>query len=421
MALEHGTTLWGIDVNKSVVFYLEKGLAWAVIATVFFLPISEALKNICYVVSLVLYLVVTFLIIDRERIAVPPVGWLLLSFLGAAILSAAASPYPGSAITGVWDVFRPTSFFFIVERGMRDGRHMKAAVWTVVTGLGLTALFTLCRYFVFGVPRIDALSLGGNETTALYAVMGLALMFGMYVHSRVAGFPLVWLITVAGLSVMLLGLTHVRMLWGGFILIALILGWLRSARLAVTAVAISILLVLGVGVVTPDVRNQIVSLGNIEAYKTMGEGGVRLELWKKAIAMWRDAPWLGFGPRTFNLHDEIAQSVQRDRHLFRQGNPHSLYLQTAVEMGTVGLVVLVVMFGYIGVWLIRCRRCFPSSWPAAVWDGAFGSCLAILIGGVTEPSFGRETAMLFFMLLALVQVGVADGKRGAVATERQTP
>ncbi len=410
---------WGLGSSDALVRHLESALAWGVIATVFFLPISEAFKNIFFVLSLVLYLAVMF--IGRERIGVPPVGWLFLSFLGAAILSAAVSPYPGKAIRGVWDVFRYTSFFFIVQRGIREERHVRVALWTAVTGLGITAFVTLFRYFLVGVPGINALSLGGNDYAALYAVMGLALMFGVYVHNNVAGWRLIWLITVAGLSVVLLGITHTRILWGGFIVIVLILGWLRSARVAVTAVAISVLIVLGVAILRPEVRSQVVSLGNIENYKIgLGIGfvrGERRDLWGKAITMWRDAPWLGIGPKAFDLHDDIAHNPQRGKYGSHQGHPHNLWLQTAVEMGFLGVVVLATTFVYLGVWLIRLRSRFPSSWPAAVWDGAFGSWLAILIGGIIEPSFGRENAMFFFMLLALLQAGVTGGKGSAVSTE----
>jgi O-antigen ligase len=417
MAVERRTTLWGVEINDALVRHLERVLAWAIIATVFFLPISEALKNIFFSVSLTVYLAVVFA--RRERIVVPPVGWFLLGFLGAGILSAAVSPYPWKAIAGVWDIFRYTSFFFMVERGVREEWHVRTALWLAVSGLGITALVTLFRHFVLGVPRIDALSLGGNESTALYALMGLALMFGLYIHTEATGWQVVWLITVAVLSLMLLGRTHTRMLWAALVLIALIFGWLRSARVAITTVAIFGLIVLGLGAVNPEIRDQIVSLGDIETYKTSfgGEGGARKVLWKKSIAMWRDAPWLGVGPKAFSHHDDVAHNPERTKYPTLEGSPHNVWLQTAVEMGSVGLVILVATFGYIGVWLIRWRERFSSSWPAAVWDGAFGSWLAILMGGITEPSFGRESAMFFFMLVALLHTGVISRKGSAVATE----
>lgn len=333
---------------------LERALAWAVIATVFFLPMSEALKNIGFLACLALYM--GAVLASGRRTVVPPAGWVFLSFLGAAILSAAVSPYPAKALTGVWDVFRYTSFFFIVERGVREEGQMRAVLWAVVTGLGLTALVTVFRYMDQAVTF--ALSLGGPESAAVYAVMGLALMFGMYVHADVAGWRLIWLITVAGLTVMLLGITHARMLWGGFILVGVILGWLRSARVAIPVVAISVLIVLWVALVNPAVKSQVVSLGEVENYKSMGD---RVQLWKKAIAMWQDAPWLGTGPKAFILHDDVTHNAQRSKYDSRQGDAHNLWLHTAVEMGAVGVIVLAVTFAYIGYWLLRYRTYFRSS------------------------------------------------------------
>ncbi len=406
-------------MNEGIEFLplLERGLTLAVIATVFFLPTSEALKNIFYVVSLVLY--VTVICVRRERMVVPPLGWLFVAFLGVAIISAAVSPYPGKAIEGVWRVFVYTSFFFIVTRGVREERQMRAVLWATVMGLGVTALVTVFRFFALGVTNISALSLGGNSYTALYSVMGLVLILGIYIHTDVVGLPLFWLVTAGSLSVMLLGITHARMLWGGFILVCLILGWLRSSRVGLLVVAISVLLVIGIGLVNRNVRSQILSLQNTEIYKTLGEKGTRVKLWRKAITMWRDAPWLGVGPKTFDLHDDVAQNPQRDKYWVRRGNAHNLWLQTAVEMGSLGVVVLVTTFAYLGVWLMRCRKYFPSGWPAAVWDGAFGSWLAIMIGGITEPSFISENAMLFSMLLALVQITLRGGGKDDVAAKGQ--
>lgn len=382
---------------------LERALAWAVIATVFFLPISEALKNIGFLTCLALY--VGTIWASAQRTVVPWAGWVFLTFLGAAILSAGVSPYPAEAIAGVWDVFRYTGFLFIVERGVCGEARIRAVLWAAVSGLGLTALVTVVRYWDQDVTF--ALSLGGYESAAVYGVMGLALVFGMYVHTQVAGWRLVWLITVAGVTVILLGLTHGRMLWGGLILVGVILGWLRSARVAILGVAISIVIVLGVALMNPAARSDIGSFGEFETYRTVG---YRVHLWKKGIAMWQDAPWLGIGPRTFTLHDDVVLNAQPSKYGSLRGNAHNLWLHTAIEMGVVGVLVLAVMFAYIGYWLIRWRKCFPSSWPAAVWDGAFGSWLAMLVATATVPSFGREPAMFFVMLLAILRTGVVDGK-----------
>ncbi|MFQ5990103.1 MAG: O-antigen ligase family protein [Candidatus Methylomirabilales bacterium] len=413
-------TRW-VNAGEGLLPLLEKVLTWAVIATVFFLPTSEALKNIFFVVALALYVVVIFA--SRERIVVSPVGWLLLSFLGAAILSAVASPYPGKAMEGVWDVFRATSFFFIGARGIREDRHVRVVCWVIVASWGITALVTILRYLQHystgGVGTlIDALSVGGIDSAALYAVMGLALMFGMYVHTDVVGWRLVLLVTIASLSVIVLGITHTRMLWGGFILMLLVLGWLRSARVAFTVIALSVLMVFGIALVDPQVSSNALNLTSVEAYrKGLGGGGVRAELRNKAIAMWRDAPWIGVGPKAFKLHDDVAHNPQRSKYGPLQGHPHNEWLRTAVEMGSLGVLILAATFVYLGFWLIDRRRRFSFSWRAAVWDGAFGCWLAILVGSLTEPNFGQEHAMFFMLLLALLQAEVPSGKASAAATK----
>lgn len=422
MAIEDGMTLWGVEINDTLLHRLEKALTWAVIATVFFLPTSEALKNIFYVLSIAFYVCVIF--VGRERIAVSPLGWLVLSFLGAAIMSASVSTYPWKAITGVWDIFRYTSFFFIVERGLREERHIRIALWAAVVSFGFSALVTILRYVYRGMTlggyhHISAMSLGGIDYAALHSVMTLALIFGMYVHTDVDRWRSNLLLGIACLSVVVLGLTHVRMLWGGLIVVGLVLAWLRSARFAVAGLAVSILIVLGLSLVNLSVRQQVISLGNVETIANLGEQGRRKQFWVKAIRVWQGAPLFGIGPKTFSLYDDIKHNPERKKlaSLSLPGSAHNLYLQTAAEMGAVGLVVLVATFAYIGVWLFRSRGAFASSWPAAVWDGAFGGWLAIVIHGLTYPSFGREHAMLFFMLLGLVQARLMMEKKSAVVAE----
>jgi O-antigen ligase len=211
------------------------------------------------------------------------------------------------------------------------------------------------------------------------------------------------------------------MLWGGLILIGLVLGVLRSARVAVAGLALSIAIVVGLSVINGSVREQIMSLRNVKTISNLGEHGRRKQFWIKAIRVWQDAPWLGIGPKTFSIYDDIKHNPDRKKlaSLSLPGSAHNLYLQTAAEMGAVGLLALVATFAYIGVWLFRSRGAFASAWPAAAWDGAFGSWLAIVIHGLTYPSFGREHAMFFFMLLGLVQARLLMEKKSVVVAEGQ--
>jgi O-antigen ligase len=70
---------------------------------------------------------------------------------------------------------------------------------------------------------------------------------------------------------------------------------------------------------------------------------VRLVLWKEAALVWRDHPWLGTGPGTFNQAMRPYRSVEPASLHDRQAvpnDPHNLWLCTAAESGSLVVVLL---------------------------------------------------------------------------------
>jgi hypothetical protein len=121
-------------------------------------------------------------------------------------------------------------------------------------------------------------------------------------------------------------------------------------------------------------------------------GSYRPELWEAAWDQYRDHPVLGSGPGTYeqywNLHRPIPHIVR---------DAHSLYLETLGELGIVGLVLLVVVFGAPLVAAFAARR-----EPLAV--GALGGYVAYLVHagidwdwelmGVTLPALACGVALI---------------------------
>lgn len=70
-----------------------------------------------------------------------------------------------------------------------------------------------------------------------------------------------------------------------------------------------------------------------------GSGRSRLEIWKAAIACWRERPWLGHGPDTFAMVFPRFQTP--DYWRFEWGtlpaHAHSIYLHTLATRGVLGL------------------------------------------------------------------------------------
>lgn len=121
-------------------------------------------------------------------------------------------------------------------------------------------------------------------------------------------------------------------------------------------------------------------------------GSYRTELWEEAWDEYRANPILGGGPGTYeqywNQHRPIAHIVR---------DAHSVYLETLAELGLVGFVLLLVVFGAPLVAAIGARR-----EPLAV--AALGAYVAYLahagvdwdweLTGVTVPALACGIALL---------------------------
>lgn len=379
---------------------LEVVLAGAIVVTVFFLPISEALKNLSYGIALACYIGTLFRM-NRGGWSIPPLGVAFLLFLVVAVLSAATSAFPRKAFGGVWEVFRYVSFFFIVRQGIQRSAQVVAVLWAAVAGIGVAAAVVLYRHFVSGLEHFSMLSLGSKHEAAEYVVMMLILMITMFEERQGSRRARFLLGIVVGMNLLALGVSNVRTMWGGFIAVAILLWVWRRSWTAAAAIGLLLAVIVGVGLARPDIRQRAVELAKPETYIDFNE---RREIWRGAFQMWRDHPWLGTGPRTFKLSDDPARDPNRRRYGIpaRAGQAHNMWLQVAAEMGTLGILALAIWLIAAAALLLRCRDRLRG-WPfAAVWTGASGSLLVIFIAGVTDPAIGYEQSMLFNGLLAMI-------------------
>src|SRR3990172_4537444 len=221
---------WGVppSIEAPEAGWLGTGLAASIIATAFFLPVSEVLKNISYGVAIACVLGTLFW---KRRTVWPisSVGYAFLLFLTVAIVSAAASEFPRKALTGVWEVFRYTSFFFIVRQGIRRPAQVVAVLWAAVAGIGVAAAVVLYRDLIVGMERFSMLSLGGKNGAAEYVVMMLALMIAMLAEHEGSRKGRFYLVIVIVANLLVLGVSNARAMWGGFLAVAVFLwAWRRN-------------------------------------------------------------------------------------------------------------------------------------------------------------------------------------------------
>ena len=401
-----GVTDSGCDRLTSV-------LAGAIVLTVFFLPLSESLKNIAYVVALVAYLAL-IIIGGRGEIVMPPVGWFFLASLGVAIASALASAHARQAWRGVWEIFRYTGFFFLVCRGIRGPKWTSAFLWAAVAGGGLAASVMVGRVLVSGYTIHDfkMFSLGNKNAVAQYLVMMLAMMLGMADRLQVARVGATLLAVGAGSSLVLLGLSTARTIWAALVVtVVVMVGW-RRPTVVVPALGLLVIVVVGATLAQPEVARRVTALSHAGTYLDVGE---RTDIWRSAVRLWRDHPWLGVGPRTFRLYAGPTGDPARARYAVPKGRPysqaHNIWLHVAAEMGTLGVVTMAAWVVATCRWLVRHRRRFGDGPLGAAWAGAVGALAATLVAGVTEPAIGYEHAMLLMGLFGIVMGTAGETER----------
>lgn len=387
-------------------------LAGAIVLTVFCLPLSESFKNIGYGIALVAYL--TLIIVGGwEEIIVPPVSVLLLGSVAVAIASALVSADPRQAWRGVWEVFRYSSFFFLVCRGIRGPKWVLAFLWVAVAGVGLAATIGLGRALAFGftIHHFTMFSLGNKNAVAQYLVMMLAVMLGMWDRLPVGRRGAAVLVVGGGSSLILLGLSSARTMWVGLFVVVLVLVGSRRVRLVLPALLVFVAVVVGVALVKPDVARRVAALSRSETYLDFGE---RIEIWRSAVRLWRDHPWLGIGPRTFRLYAGAGSDASRARYGIPKGvtQAHNIWLQVGAEMGTLGVLAMASWVVAFSIWLIRQRASFAEGALGAAWAGAAGALAATLVAGVTEPAIGHEHAILLMGLLGIVMGAQARAASG---------
>jgi O-antigen ligase/polysaccharide polymerase Wzy-like membrane protein len=166
---------------------------------------------------------------------------------------------------------------------------------------------------------------GYANAVGLLMALGVVLALGLLVDEKERA-QRALLAAAAGIAGVALSLTGSRGAWlaalvGAGVLVVLRNGWVRRHRLAVASLAL-------VGIAVVAFATTKVSLGDRPAY------------WRVAVDDAAEHPYFGSGAGSFDDywldHRPIPAYVQ---------DAHSLYLETAAELGLVGLVLLLCALG----------------------------------------------------------------------------
>jgi len=145
----------------------------------------------------------------------------------------------------------------------------------------------------------------------------------------------------------------------------------------------------------------------------------RTLLWQEAIAAWKDHPFLGYGPETFSIAQRAYHSVemnQHDRWHSTWTKAHNHLIQYLVSLGTVGLMMHLLLFGYVTRSVIHLMR-IPQPNGENVLQLGFGcGFIFLFLANLTGFNF-ITTQFLYFLFPVIVATGLPHSALSADFTK----
>lgn len=387
---------------------LQQAMVWLMAAFVFSLPLVEAPKNI--VGGLFLLAWVAQVVLARNFGG--PWNRYDTAFalmLGAAGISAAAG-YAGD-LSGV---FRVYAIGWALSRSRLPASATRPLIAAACLGLMIGIPMGAFPFLMGSVQFLELPSVGQVNQSALYIAILTAAAFGWSLQGRQDGLTrkLLGVCAVVFCLALLVGASRGAIVAcvaaAGVIVLGIAAGGLqplhkkilKRAALVIAALAV---VVAGLTAIDPNLSDRKLTLDRIATTYSMSS---RMTHWRIAYEGWRQRPWLGWGPESFQrlkVEQVCAWRQQRgedcDTNLYATTkHAHSLYIGTLAERGLVGIFALAVL---LAVWAWSLVRGAGAAARSPWWVASASGFVIAVVGGVFNTTLRVEhgsLALVFFGL-----------------------
>lgn len=338
------------------------------------------------------------------------------AMLASAVISGAAG-YAGD-VSGVIRVFVVA---WLVKRAPLEKND--APVLAAAAGLGLLVAIPLGAVPFLRRERmfLELPSVGHVNQSALYVAIMSAAAFGWWWQRAQAakeGWRR-WLLasfTVLFAATLLVGASRAAILAAAVGMVVMMLCIRRRApapgtpaashgivwRVAVTS-AVLAGVVAALTAMAPDLSDRKLTPQRV---LTTFSTANRVAHWRIAVEGWRERPWVGWGPESFQRIPVADVCLWRER----RGEPcdpklytstkhaHSLYFATLVERGLLGVAALAFLLLAWAHALWRTAR-DAAGWP--LWVASAASFVVVVLGGLLNTTLRVEHGSLAMLWLGL--------------------
>ncbi len=377
--------------------------------TAFFLPISKGIIESLSILAIVSYVI--------RKIAQK--SWPLKSFLNPPIviyiLICVFSIFTSSNIrisfrTFIGKTMQYVAFFWVVAETMSSKSRVKAFLYILFTSSLVLGIDGLYQYFtrhdfirnrpIIFTDRIYASFPTPNSFGCYLAAVIPFLLSFFFMKMRFRLSKIIYMSLFLLLFTCLL-LTISRGAWLAFLSSALFMSlWVNP--LGIFLLILSIFIIATGPFYNPFLKERLSNFFNVFS----GVSDVdRRYIWQAGWRMFASRPLIGVGIGTFMFN--FKNFVNQD-YRYSAAYAHNCYLQTASEIGIIGLISflsILVLFFYYGIKALN-TQVRDFYWHVLL------ACLATMLGycvqmGVDTTLYGLDLGLLFWLMLGL---GVASIK-----------
>lgn len=291
------------------------------------------------------------------------------------------------------------SFYSVTENETR-WRH-----WNIllIAGFFLTAFSGVFAYWIANdFWRKGGVHGGvGDYSTYLVTIMPMVLYWHvrrrMLGITRVIAYPLIPLLLIGAF------LTMNRAFWPALVSMLIVFGTLyylrnrHSSAAQLIGVGIVLLVVLATSLFATTIMNRAASdATHSEILVRTATEDPRLQIWRFAWAQIREQPLMGAGFGRAAVRETMEKHFDNDGY----EHAHNIVLNYALQMGVLGITVLVIVFAALAreYWSL-----YVSGNSEACLIGILGLAMitGVLVKNMTDDFFYRQHALLFWSIAGM--------------------
>jgi putative inorganic carbon (HCO3(-)) transporter len=303
----------------------------------------------------------------------------------------------------LWNV----ALFYMLVWHVRRSRQLELFTWTMLAASFLVSAYGLYGYFSGTSVSFDRIV--GVRATSLFGSHGLAAFFVAMITPLALSKLLAAQRTrelsaaaaIVAVNACFLVVTYARGSWVALAAAIAYLGIVRDRR---PLVGLLLLGLLSPWLMPHQVTDRALSMIEIQGVRTPRVLGDRYWIWLSALEMIRDRPLLGWGYGSKVFQQVYPQYIHPAAVGEVFENAHSFYLQVAIEIGMIGLPVVLAFFGILIVRASRAARRRADQALAARIQGLIAGLVVFLVYGLTTYRFEQGIGVLTWFILGLLVV-----------------